>query len=270
MNEIILKGKKHGMLVLILTILLYIAATVGCIVGAAMGGWGTAVAVICVIYLCIGWFPLMGLRVLKPQEALVLTLFGKYIGTLKEEGFYAVNPFCGAVNPAWKTRLNQWIRGALTKAETDESRLFLQGLLDSLPEMQISTIHSFCQRVLNDYPLESGVGFAPEFDSEEGGPDSRSEIFFNEAWNTGMCPDSVNAGIRQEMMLGAFTMLNNKSNVQPQFMDTRTEAGRAFANDTLDMCKRLIALFSGAVESVDPSISDERPILYWCLFQFIV
>ena len=87
-----------------------------------------------------------------------------------------------------KTRLNQWIRGALTKAETDESRLFLQGLLDSLPEMQISTIHSFCQRVLNDYPLESGVGFAPEFDSEEGGPDSRSEIFFNEAWNTGMCP----------------------------------------------------------------------------------
>jgi len=153
-----------------------------------------------------------------------------------------------------KTRLNQWIRGALAKAETDESRLFLQGLLDSLPEMQISTIHSFCQRVLNDYPLESGVGFAPEFDSEEGGPDSRSEIFFNEAWNTGMCPDSVNAGIRQEMMLGAFTMLNNKSNVQPQFVDTSTEAGRAFANDTLDMCKRLIALFSGAVESVDPSL----------------
>ena len=153
-----------------------------------------------------------------------------------------------------KTRLNQWIRGALAKAETDESRLFLQGLLDSLPEMQISTIHSFCQRVLNDYPLESSVGFAPEFDSEEGGPDSRSEIFFNEAWNTGMCPDSMNAGIRQEMMLGAFTMLNNKSNVQPQFVDTRTEAGRAFANDTLDMCKRLFALFSGAVESVDPSL----------------
>ncbi len=107
MNEIILKGKKHGMLVLILTILLYIAATVGCVAGAAMGGWGTAVAVICVVYLSIGWFPLMGLRVLKPQEALVLTLFGKYIGTLKEEGFYAVNPFCGSVNPAWKTRLNQ-------------------------------------------------------------------------------------------------------------------------------------------------------------------
>ena len=107
MEEIILKGKKNGMLVLILTILLYIIATVGCIVGAVEGGWGTVLAVICVLYLSLGWFPLLGLRVLKPQEALVLTLFGKYIGTLKEEGFYAVNPFCGAVNPAWKTRLNQ-------------------------------------------------------------------------------------------------------------------------------------------------------------------
>jgi len=107
MKETVLNGKKNGMLVLIITILLYIAATVGCVLGAALGGWGTAVAVICVLYLCIGWFPLLGLRVLKPQEALVLTLFGKYVGTLKEEGFYAVNPFCGAVNPAWKTRLNQ-------------------------------------------------------------------------------------------------------------------------------------------------------------------
>ncbi len=107
MEEIVLKGKKHGMLVLILTILLYIIATVGCIVGAMEGEWGTVLAIICVLYLSFGWIPLLGLRVLKPQEALVLTLFGKYIGTLKEEGFYAVNPFCGAVNPAWKTRLNQ-------------------------------------------------------------------------------------------------------------------------------------------------------------------
>ena len=37
----------------------------------------------------------------------MLTLFGKYIGTLKGEGFYYVNPFCSAVNPAAKTRLNQ-------------------------------------------------------------------------------------------------------------------------------------------------------------------
>ena len=48
-----------------------------------------------------------GFRTLKPQEALVLTLFGKYYGTLKGEGFYYVNPFCSAFNPAANTRLGQ-------------------------------------------------------------------------------------------------------------------------------------------------------------------
>ena len=44
----------------------------------------------------------VGLKVLKPNEALVLTLFGKYYGTLKGAGFYWVNPFCVGVNPAAK------------------------------------------------------------------------------------------------------------------------------------------------------------------------
>ena len=112
MNEIVLKGKKNGMLVMLLTIALHIAAIVGIILGAiAMEKVGTevpnALFLICVIYVCIGWIVLPGLKVLKPQEALVLTLFGKYVGTLKGEGFYFVNPFCTAVNPAAKTQLNQ-------------------------------------------------------------------------------------------------------------------------------------------------------------------
>ena len=53
------------------------------------------------------WFVILGLKVLKPQEALVLTLFGRYKGTLKGEGFYFVNPFCQAVNPAAGTKLSQ-------------------------------------------------------------------------------------------------------------------------------------------------------------------
>jgi len=40
-----------------------------------------------------------GLKILKPNEALVLTLFGRYYGTIKGEGFYFVNPFVTAVNP---------------------------------------------------------------------------------------------------------------------------------------------------------------------------
>jgi regulator of protease activity HflC (stomatin/prohibitin superfamily) len=65
------------------------------------------IAVIGTVGMCIVWIPLVGLRVLKPQEALVLTLFGKYIGTIKGEGFYAINPFCSSVNPAATTKLNQ-------------------------------------------------------------------------------------------------------------------------------------------------------------------
>ena len=38
------------------------------------------------------FFLINGFKILKPQEALVYTLFGKYYGTLKNAGFYWVNP----------------------------------------------------------------------------------------------------------------------------------------------------------------------------------
>ena len=112
MKEIVLNNKKNGMAVLLLTILLYLAGIAAMILGGIFGfdkgqGWGVALFVVGIIWVGVGWFPALGLKVLKPQEALVLTLFGKYIGTLKEEGFYFVNPFCVAVNPAAKTKLNQ-------------------------------------------------------------------------------------------------------------------------------------------------------------------
>lgn len=40
-----------------------------------------------------------GLKSIKPNEALVLTLFGNYHGTIKEPGYYFVNPFCSAAYP---------------------------------------------------------------------------------------------------------------------------------------------------------------------------
>ena len=84
MTEKVLQGKKKGMLVLIGTILLYILAALGTAIGAALSYSviGVVIMAICIAYLCLGWIILCGLKVLKPQEALVLTLFGKYIGTL--------------------------------------------------------------------------------------------------------------------------------------------------------------------------------------------
>lgn len=40
-----------------------------------------------------------GLKIVNPKEALVLTLFGKYHGTISSPGFYFVNPFCTGFNP---------------------------------------------------------------------------------------------------------------------------------------------------------------------------
>ena len=48
--------------------------------------WGFIPLAIAVIYAIIGIFLFAGLKVLKPEEALVLTLFGDYIGTLKGGG----------------------------------------------------------------------------------------------------------------------------------------------------------------------------------------
>ena len=109
MEEKVLQGKKNGMLVLLLNLLVLAAAIGGCIFGAIQveSGKSPVLLVISIVVLCLGWIPLCGLRVLKPQEAVVLTLFGKYIGTLKEEGFYWVNPFCTNYNPAAFTKLNQ-------------------------------------------------------------------------------------------------------------------------------------------------------------------
>ena len=113
MQEKVLNIKKNGLAMLLLILLLY-AAGIGILVaGGVMADEGVLMplAVLMIVLGCLwtalGWIPLCGLKILKPQEALVLTLFGKYVGTLKEEGYYYVNPFCSAVNPAAKTRLNQ-------------------------------------------------------------------------------------------------------------------------------------------------------------------
>ena len=109
MTEKLLNNKKNGMLVLVLTILLLLASLAFIIIGAIEGGEDEPAPIFFVglVLMMIGWIPLMGLKVLKPQEALVLTLFGKYVGTIKGDGFFWVNPFCTAFNPAAKTKLNQ-------------------------------------------------------------------------------------------------------------------------------------------------------------------
>ncbi len=105
MTEIELRKNKNGMVMLILLIVLYVLAIMATVIGAGIENY--ILVALGVIYISLGWIFFLGLKVLKPQEALVLTLFGNYIGTLKGEGFYFVNPFCTAINPAANTKLNQ-------------------------------------------------------------------------------------------------------------------------------------------------------------------
>lgn len=112
-NEKVISGHKNGIAMMFLTIALYILSTVGFVYfaivldGEQYTGFSVVMLIVCLLYLCLGWIFFLGLKVLKPGEALVLTLFGKYVGTLKGDGFFFVNPFCTAFNPAAETKLGQ-------------------------------------------------------------------------------------------------------------------------------------------------------------------
>lgn len=58
-----------------------------------------ALAAVGIIIVIVSAISLNGFKVLAPNEGLVLTLFGKYHGTLKRDGFYFINPFCTSTNP---------------------------------------------------------------------------------------------------------------------------------------------------------------------------
>ena len=155
MEEKILTNKKHGMLTLVVCVLIELAAFAGIIVGAIM--LNDILAIVGTVVASLAWIPLCGLRVLKPQEALVLTLFGKYIGTIKGEGFYAVNPFCIAVNPAAKTKLNQ--SGDVDKSLPLSPAEMKLAMLDKKISLKIMTLNNNRQKI-NDClgnPVEIGI-----------------------------------------------------------------------------------------------------------------
>lgn len=109
MEEKMITGKKHGMLALFGILLLAAVSIAAFVAGAMMidSSGNPVLFIVAIIGFVVAIILCGGLKVLKPQEALVLTLFGKYMGTLKEDGFYFVNPFCTSINPAAKTKLSQ-------------------------------------------------------------------------------------------------------------------------------------------------------------------
>jgi len=167
-QEIVLQGKKNGMVVLLGIIALYIVAIAAIVGGGILldngEGMGAVLLVPGIVAVVLGWIPACGLKVLKPQEALVLTLFGKYVGTLKEDGFYFVNPFCSSINPAAKTKLSQSgdvdsNRGNSVLKIATEGTIVTQESSSNKISLKIMTLNNARQKI-NDClgnPIEIGI-----------------------------------------------------------------------------------------------------------------
>ena len=119
MEEKIYTTRKNGMPVMLAIIAGLTLFTILFVLGIQQNNIMFGIIAVIGWVLCLILIP--GLCVLKPQEALVLTLFGDYIGTIREPGFYFVNPFCQSVNPAARTHLAQ--SGDVSeKAETAQEK----------------------------------------------------------------------------------------------------------------------------------------------------
>ena len=166
LEERIIQEKRNGLPVLLGILLMYAVAVIGAVTSGLildnLGGsflikiFFTFAMVICLIVLALGWILFCGLKVLKPQEALVLTLFGKYIGTLKGEGFYYVNPFCSSINPAMRTKLSQ--SGDVKGANSTDSAASQEAPSKKL-SLKVMTLNNSRQKI-NDClgnPVEIGI-----------------------------------------------------------------------------------------------------------------
>ena len=94
-----------GYLYLFLGILLMLACLPAYIIPAVLGASARVViffVILGTVLLMVGIILLCGLHVINPNEALVLSLFGNYYGTLTKEGFYWTNPFASGLNPSVK------------------------------------------------------------------------------------------------------------------------------------------------------------------------
>jgi len=90
-NEFDFKGfKQSGFLMLFVLLLVCVGATLGFIFSGGNKALIISLLMGLVLFLCI--FP-FGFMINEPNNARVMIFFGKYRGTLKDNGFFWVNPF---------------------------------------------------------------------------------------------------------------------------------------------------------------------------------
>lgn len=163
-EEKIQKGCSGFLMLFISIIVMLIGgpAVIAAGMNVSKGGSGVLLAlaiIFCTVTVTAGIIMLCGLKVIHPNEALVLTLFGNYYATLYEPGFYWVNPFCTAINPAAVHNAPQ--TGPKVKAGEDISlnvNLGTQGVSKAV-SLKVSTLDNKRQKVndLMGNPVEIGT-----------------------------------------------------------------------------------------------------------------
>ncbi len=105
-QKVITPRQGLGMLVFILVLhLISAAGIIGGIILIESGNqlFGGVLFGLMLLLFMVMFILYAGLKVVGPNEALVLTLFGNYYGTILKQGFFYVNPFCVANNPNYVT-----------------------------------------------------------------------------------------------------------------------------------------------------------------------
>ena len=154
----------NGLGILLLDILLCIAAVALIILGAVnldeMGGMAAAMLVVGIVYLAVpSWLLACGIKVLRPNEALVLTLFGKYIGTLKGEGIFFVNPFCSSVNPTVESASEKALDDLAKNENTSSGKIVKAASMSKKLSLKTMTLNNDKQKI-NDLlgnPIVIGI-----------------------------------------------------------------------------------------------------------------
>ncbi|MCL2474917.1 MAG: SPFH domain-containing protein [Chloroflexi bacterium] len=94
---------SSGIAILVLSIVLMLISTGSYIWGGIViendGGMGALLMIIATIVLCLSIFLMCGLKIVSPNEAMVLLMFGKYFGTINKDGFFWTIPFAIGYNP---------------------------------------------------------------------------------------------------------------------------------------------------------------------------
>lgn len=157
-TEEIKAAGTNGMLIFIINTIITIAAVAGIIYGFI--AWNLIICFASIAYACIiGPIFYTGLKVLNPNEAYVLTLFGKYYGTLKGPGFYFVNPFVTANNPLKTGSLSESFSEAMSDNNKNKNEKQASAKIKNKISLKAMTLDNDKQKI-NDKmgnPIEIGI-----------------------------------------------------------------------------------------------------------------